>query len=297
MSKFNEATLANWTRPPSDAEETKLANAERMVREAIEQDKTLSAKSISIFGQGSYANDTNVRLNSDIDINVQYTGGFYFKLPPGIKREDFGLNSPSEYSLEKFKTDVEFALVRKFGRDSVKKEDKCITIFGNSYRVQTDVVPTWRHRWYDDVGGFVDGVILRTESGVDIINYPRQHIENGKSKNANTSKRYKRLTRIIRKLRYKMIEDGVYVSDAITSFLLECLVWNIPNDILNNNVTWQDRLRSSLVYLYDCTSENNNCENWGEVSELLYLFHNGRKWERESVNQFIFDMWSYLEYQ
>ena len=88
--KFSEDTLTSWTRPPSDTEENKLSNAEKLVREAINNDEKLSAKSIYIFGQGSYANDTNVRLNSDIDINVRYSNGFYFDLPKDKKREDFG---------------------------------------------------------------------------------------------------------------------------------------------------------------------------------------------------------------
>ena len=93
-----------------------------MVREAINEDPVLSGKSTEIFGQGSYANDTNVRLNSDIDINVRYTGGFYFDLPEGMAREDFGLNSPSEYSLNECKNDVYAALVGKFGTDSVQRK-------------------------------------------------------------------------------------------------------------------------------------------------------------------------------
>lgn len=39
-----------------------------MVKEAINEDEKLKLKAIEIFGQGSYANNTNVRLNSDIDI-------------------------------------------------------------------------------------------------------------------------------------------------------------------------------------------------------------------------------------
>ncbi len=74
MSNFSEDTLSNWIKPPSDSEETKLSNSERMVKKALSEDPVLSNKSIEVFGQGSYANDTNVRLNSDIDINVRYRG-------------------------------------------------------------------------------------------------------------------------------------------------------------------------------------------------------------------------------
>ena len=296
MPRFSEETLSNWTKPPSDSEETKLSNAERMVREAIKEDPVLSSKSIEVFGQGSYANDTNVRLNSDIDINVRYTGGFYFDLPEGISREDYGLNSPSEYSLDEYKNDVYWALVRKYGSESIKRKNKCITVLGNSYRVETDVVPTWSYRHYDNNGDYVLGAKLRADSGEYVVNFPKQHIENGKKKNANTSRRFKRLTRIYRKLRYKMIDDGLPVSDSITSFLLECLVWNVPNNILNDNDTWQDRLKSSIVYIYEHTKDEGKCDEWGEVSELLYLFRGNRKWTKSDVNKYMIDAWNYLEY-
>jgi tRNA nucleotidyltransferase (CCA-adding enzyme) len=63
MARFTEQTLTNWTKPPSDTEESKLENAERMVREAISEDDTLKSKSTETFGQGSYANNTNVKNN------------------------------------------------------------------------------------------------------------------------------------------------------------------------------------------------------------------------------------------
>ncbi len=299
MAKISEETLSSWTKPPSDSEESKLSNAERMVKDAINVDEKLKSKSIEIFGQGSYANDTNVRLNSDIDINVHYTGGFYFTLPPDTKENDVGLDKlpPTNYTVQELKNDVENALINKFGREFVKREDKCLNIVENNYRINTDVIPTWSYRSYNKNSTYDLGVKFITEKSFWIENYPKQHIENGKVKNSNTSKRFKRLTRIFRKLRYKMIDDGESVSNNITSFLLECLVWNVPNKIFNDNISWSDRLRDSIIHLYDHTKEIEKCKEWGEVSELLYLFHSERKWSRADVNNFLVQVWNFLEYE
>lgn len=296
MPRFNEETLINWAKRPSDTEETKLGNAERMVRDALSEDPVLSGKSTEVFGQGSYANNTNVRLNSDIDINVGYTEGFYFDLPDGMTREDLGLGTPPQYSLHQYKEDVYSALVRKFGAASVQRKNKCITVLGNSYRVETDVVPTWNYRRYDAGGGYVLGAKLRADSGEDVVNYPIQHIENGKQKNANTYRRFKRLTRVYKKMRCRMIDDGFFVSDSITSFLLECLVWNVPNEIFVDYDTWQSRLRASIAHLYDHTKNESKCDEWGEVSELLYLFRGNRKWSKDAARTFLVDAWVYLDY-
>lgn len=296
MAKFTEETLTNWTKPPSVTEETKLQNAERMVREAIAEDEKLSALSTETFGQGSYANDTNVKLNSDIDINVRYTGGFYFDLPTGKTRSDFGLNSPSEYSVEEFKNDIETALVNKFGRESIVRSNKCLNVKGNTYRIEMDVLPTWNYRRYQENGSYVLGAKLYTDNNHEIINFPKQHIENGKNKNANTHLRFKRMTRIFKKLRFKMIEDGEAVNENITSFLLECLVWNVPNSKFNENETWASRLKESIIYLHENTKNLESCKEWGEVSELLYLFHSGRKWASQDINNFLVLAWNYLEF-
>lgn len=297
MPRFTEQTLTNWTKPPSDSEETKLENSEKMVRDAINSDEKLNKKSTETFGQGSYANNTNVRLNSDIDINVRYTGGFFFNLPSDTQEKDVGIDHlpSSDYSYSEFKNDVENALVNKFGRSEVERKDKCITVKGNTYRIETDVVPTWNYRRYSKNGNYVLGAKFIPDTGGEIVNYPKQHIENGIEKNSNTYRRFKRLTRLHRKLRYKMIDDGEDVNDNITSFLLECLVWNCPNNIMNNYDTWTERLKQSIIYLYDNTKSDELCKEWGEVSELLYLFIS-RKWSRSDVNTYMVQLWNYMEY-
>lgn len=160
----------------------------------------------------------------------------------------------------------------------------------------TDVVATWNYRRYSQNGNFVLGTKFFSDKGHAIINFPKQHIQNAKDKNTATSKRFKRLTRLHRKLRYKMKEDGLTVSDNITSFLLECLGWNVPNNIMNDYGTWTERLKQSIIHLYNETKTSDECKDWGEVSELFYLFHGGRKWKSDDVNNYMVQLWNYLEF-
>lgn len=297
MAKFNEETLTNWTKPPSDSEQNKLENSERMVRDAIRSDEKLKNKSTETFAQGSYANNTNVKLNSDIDINVRYTGGFYYDIPKYKTKNDYNLNNPETYSFTEFKNDVENALVNKFGRSNVKRNDKCITIKENSNRIETDVVPTFNYRRYSDNGSHILGAKFISDKGVAVINYPKEHIQNGINKNNDTARKFKRLTRLHRKLRYKMKEDGIAVSENITSFLMECLVWNIPNPKINHYDTWNERFRQSIIYIHEKTAQQESCNDWGEVSELMYLLKGNRKWSRADVNHYMVQLWNYMEYQ
>lgn len=297
MPKFTEEQLNNFRYPPSFTEEQKLANSENQVKEAIRNSEKLNGKKIKIFGQGSYANDTNVKNNSDIDINVRLDDTIFVDVPENVNDKDFGYND-SVYTFSEYRKDVYDALVNYFGQENIDDKNKCITVLESSTRVETDVVPTFRLDRYDsnDKNNKIEGVRFIAKDYTRVTNYPLQHIQNGKNKNAETQKRFKRLTRIYRRIRYKMIEDNVGVSDNITSFLLECLVWNVPNHIFNNYDTWTDRLKQSIIYIYNATKEGEEtCNEWGEVSELLYLFR-ARKWSVKDVNQFMVQMWSYLQY-
>ena len=296
IMRYSEEELKRWTNPPSETEDEKLQNAERMVKNAINSDKELCRMNITIFCQGSYANNTNIRLDSDIDVNVCYTDAFYYELPEGYGKDYFGLGNSCHYSFSEYKDDVERALVAKFGRQNVTRKNKCITVKENTYRAKIDVVPTWKHRCYHKNRSYSDGVVLfADDDNSKIINYPLQHIKNGKQKNENTLRRFKSLVRIFKKINAKMEEDSYYYDQNITSFLLECLVWNCPNSVFVNYNTWQER--QSIIYIYNNTTEEaTRWKEWNEVSDLLYLFHNQRKWSRDAVNRHVIKMWNYMGY-
>ena len=88
--RYSEDQLKDMAKPASDSEEQRMDNATRMVKDALANNGFIRAGDYEIFPQGSYANNTNIRNNSDIDINVCYTGAFYFDLPPGKSRYDYG---------------------------------------------------------------------------------------------------------------------------------------------------------------------------------------------------------------
>jgi hypothetical protein len=66
-----EQTLSGWTGPSSETEQDKQDRTERMIREAIAGHNAFSGYSFSAYSKGSYANNTNVRTDSDVDVAVQ----------------------------------------------------------------------------------------------------------------------------------------------------------------------------------------------------------------------------------
>jgi tRNA nucleotidyltransferase (CCA-adding enzyme) len=64
--------LKTWAAGPSETEQTKSANAERVVREALQADSFLKTLNPApkVFVQGSYRANTNVRADSDVDVCI-----------------------------------------------------------------------------------------------------------------------------------------------------------------------------------------------------------------------------------
>lgn len=295
MAKYSDDTFDNWRKPASDHEEEKLENAKSLVKKALQNNASLAKYNYEVFGQGSYANDTNVRLNSDIDLNVMFTSEAYFTLPNGKTERDYGITLSDILSFSDYKNLIERALVDAFGRQFVRRENKCIRILSTANRGECDVVPTFELRRYRENGGHISGVRLVTDANEIVDGYPKQHSTNAVQKNKETSRRFKRLTRVFKRIRHKMMEDKVSFPASITSFLIECLLWNVPNKLFNDAKSWTEMIREAIIYIYQQTKEENTCSEWGEVSELLYLFRSSRKWTTRDVNQFSIHTWNYLE--
>jgi hypothetical protein len=302
MAKFSEETLDNWRKPASESEEQKISNAISMIKDAINAHEILKPKSPEFIIQGSYGNNTNIRIDSDIDVCVMLKETFYTQYREGVTREDYGFTEGTN-SFSDYRKWIVEALNKKFGNENVDATgNKSIKVHSNTYRVQADVVPAFQYRNYqydksNDADNFIEGIKFFSLQGEEVINYPKIHVENGITKNTNTGRSYKRAVRLYKRIRNKMIEDKLPVPDSIRSFLIEGLLWNTPDSIFNNAKTWNDLLRNSIVHIYNHTKDESLSKEWGEVSEHFYLFHNERKWTREHVTNFLTQMWNYLEYK
>lgn len=294
MSGSWEDKFRGWAKPPSDAEAKRCARAEEEIRAAIEASSKLRQRSIKVFTQGSYRNNTNVRLDSDVDVGVLCFDTFFHDYPEGTGDATFGVE-PATYFYDQFKREVGEALVDHFGRNAVTPGNKAFDIKESNTQVEADVAPFFEHRRYDRAGKYLSGVELRPDNGVPfkVINWPEQHYENGVEKNNSTGRRYKSLVRILKGLCNDMQEDGIPEAAPITGFLIECLVWNVPNHHFGH-ATYTDDLRAALVHLYEGTKTDQACTEWGEVSELKYLFRGPQKWTRAQAHAFILAAWQYV---
>ncbi|MHC1599775.1 MAG: nucleotidyltransferase domain-containing protein [Candidatus Methanospirareceae archaeon] len=292
-----EETFKTWSQGPGKTEQEKCDNAESAIKKAISAYSRLSGMDISVFAQGSYHARTNIRLDSDVDVCVRLNSVVFCDYPPGKINKDYGLKD-SDLAFSDFKDLVQEALTDRFGAGSVKRGNKAFDVHANTYRVDADVVPTFEHRRYNSDGSnnYILGVAFKTDDGVLIKNWHEQTYQNGVEKNKTTARRYKRVIRILKNLRNKMQEDKVSAANNIPSFLIECLVWNVPNEDFNNDLYTTD-VRGVLAHIFNKTLDDDQCKEWGEVNELKYLFRPSQHWTREQAHSFLSAAWDYVGFK
>ncbi|MEO0646302.1 MAG: nucleotidyltransferase [Bacteroidota bacterium] len=294
MARDWEQQFRLWASPPGKTEEERCKNAVSAIRNAIRASNKLNTRNIRVFTQGSYRNRTNVRKDSDVDVGIVCTDVFFEDLPQGKSKADYSF-SDSNYLYKQFKNEVGEALVSYFGEKAVDRSNKAFDVHETSYHVDADVAAFFQHRRYSSLSHYLEGIELRPDDNGSkrIINWPEQHYDNGVSKNTLTGKRYKAIARVLKSLSNEMATQGIAEAD-IPGFLIECLVWNVPNSAFQN-LKYVDDVKQALFFLFENTKDIASCREWGEVSELKYLFSSSQKWTCHQANAFTIAAWNYAE--
>lgn len=296
-----EDKLNRYKEPSSPTEKEKQDRAERMVRDGVKAWAGFDDISLRYLPKGSYKNNTNVKADSDVDIAVIREGLYYYNTDL-LKPEDavsIGTGPPSSLSLKgtALRLELERALCDKFGSACDTSGKTAITVSENSGRVSADVVPSFPYRlyYYDSRGQvtFVEGTKTFRKDGSQIVNYPEQQYGNGVAKNNATSRRYKFLVRILKRL-----ENDLATADKLSelpSYFMECLVYRVPNRHFGSTSAnpLTDDLRAVLAYIFDAT-DNGSAASWYEPNEIKTLFGAGQPWTMQDAHNLILQAWAHL---
>ncbi|MGH7616006.1 MAG: nucleotidyltransferase domain-containing protein [Gemmatimonadaceae bacterium] len=302
MARDWPSVFDTWAKPVSDTEGEKCERAERMIRAAIAKSPKLQSHQLRVAAQGSYRNDTNVRQDSDVDICVCCTDVVITDYAHTPNASDALLGySPSPYTQAEFRNDVGDALRAYFGGDGVTRGDKAFDVHANTVRVDADVVAAFQHRlFYRNPDGTYDynsGTNILADSGKSIMNFPDQHYDNGCAKNVSTGYAFKRLVRIVKRLRNEMADAGAAAAKPVPSYLMECLLWNVPDEHYRNARFFED-VRDALLYLYDqLNAADGSLQDWLEVNGIKYLFRPAQPWTREIALNFVRAAWAYVGFE
>ena len=285
-----EEKLAGWTGPSSNTEQEKQDRTERMIREAINAHAAFKNCSLNILVKGSYANNTNVRSDSDVDIAVECTCVLYWK------EAKKGIHTPGKpyqgiWTPAKLRSELVSAMEARFPNHVDDSGTTAIQINSSSARVDADVVPCFSYTYYMEQESRSGTKIFKTD-GTSIVNYPVQQLENGIRKNNATNYSYKKVVRILKRLENEMAANGKF--RELPSYFMECLAYNCPNSLFSYP-TWTECIREILIHIWNNLEGEETPENrWFEVNECFYLFHSKQKWTRNDGREFAMAAWNHL---
>jgi hypothetical protein len=299
-----EQWLRRSAQPPSDNEDQKRERTEKQIKEALRSYGPLQGRNYAVYAKGSYANNTNVRLDYDVDIAVEYRGFIYYDLEFDLKGkspESVGIRpSTDPYTRAEFKRDVQGALEAAFGKTAVESGRIAYRVREKKTTLPADVVPCWTYRRYDRIewGELVyqQGTRVYPSSGSYINNYPAQQLKNGRKKNNSTDGRYKRMVRALKRLENLLVNDG-QLNDELPSYLIECLVYNVPNKAFGHLFSYRADMREVLRTIFNATLPSGDWNDWEEVNELKYLFRGNPNWTREQVHSLANAAWDELGFE
>ncbi len=225
------------------------------IKQALRAHPNLTEDKVEIFLQGSYANDTNVKVDSDIDVVVMLPNTFASDTTrlTSIEKQSYDLSwVPAVYTSQDLRRDIEQAL-NTFYRGYVEPKNKCIRVNKRDGYLDADVVPAIQHRLYhkftNSLDYFTEGTALYPKNGGMTINYPKEHKKNGTTKNKVCNELFKPTVRQLKNLKRHAVNQGLIDPKNAPGYLLECLVYNAPPQLFATHdhvrlgyiMTWLNR--------------------------------------------------------
>jgi len=255
----------------------------------------------TIYLQGSYANSTNIKGDSDVDVVVEMSSVFYSDTDNLDLTEKNAYNldrTEGKYTLSQFRSHVIAALQSHFGASRVIEGNKSVKINPPaSGGLFADVVVCAQYRKYWSYPNSWDArysrgiVFWTTQTNEKIVNYPKLHIDNGEAKN-KLSSQYKATVRMIKNLKSNMVEYGYILDKTAPSYFVECLISNVPDNVLTDNRSLT--LIKVVTWYESRTAEQRNkllCGN-----HVHFLFRNtSTAWNESSATAFIKALWKYYD--
>lgn len=206
------------------------------------QHESLRDLECDIYAQGSYANETNISGDSDIDVVIALQSAFHSntsELRPAELAAYQAHHQSSDLTLQSFRDLVIPLLEANF---NAHMRSKCVQVSEGLLRLPADVLIciVYRHyRSFTDLSlqQYDEGVLFYA-NGQTIINYPKRHIAACGEKDNDTRGMFKKIVRVTKNARNHLPSGGrpPVSPGTAPSYFIECLLWNVPNDRYAGNL-------------------------------------------------------------
>lgn len=299
-----EPVLAAWERPASLTEEDQIERAARMVREAVAANAWLTREGVTVEAQGSYHNNTNVRLEADMDIRVTHPSIRVLVDTTVQAANDHAAYAYTGTGRSNFEVAAELrqhvgvALAAKFGVSNIDPGTKAFQISAvPGSRADIDVVPALTLDYVTLCAGQtllsptyigpVKGIAIFGTDGRETFNFPHHHHRYGIAKRARTGHAFKKIVRQLKSMRDKLVADGVLSVGVCPSFFIESLAYRVEDEHYVFTEGRRARLRRILNRMWTQVSDGAWTATAREINDHKMLFGPHQPWTPNSAQIFI----------
>lgn len=250
--------LSTWANSPGS---TRATSTYRKITTALSHSGVSQVKGCEVYLQGSYANSTNIRVDSDIDVVVQLNSVFGYSLSRLTEPQKLlfyrTYHDNATYHWSDLRRDVISALKSYFGDYRIKTDgNKSIKLMGDQNTLNADIVPCLQYRSYNSFDptnhyDYVEGMRFWTmRDNKEIINYPKIHKKHGEKKNSDerAGDKYKDTVRVVKNLRRRLIDDEGFDVKKAPSYFIECAIYNTPdNHFMGNHASSLENILNFII--------------------------------------------------
>ena len=299
-----EPILSHWEQPASTTEAAQIERAARMVREAIAANAWLTREGVTVEPQGSYHNNTNVRLEADMDLRVVHPS-IRVLVDASVTAANDHAQTAYTYSgrsnaavAAELRNHVGTALAAKFGAANIapgKKAFRVSAVPGS--RADIDIVPALTLDFVTlcegqtllspSYVGPVRGVAIYGTDGNEIFNFPHHHFRYGKAKRTRTDYTFKKVVRQLKSLRDDLVASGKLADGVAPSFFIECLAYRVEDEHYRQDIARRARLRRVLNRSWDQLSDPAGAAVAREINDHKLLFGAHQPWTPHDGQMFV----------
>lgn len=266
-----------WDNAQNSSEQQQTKNSIGEIRNCLNKDSELQRLinngKLLLKVRGSIAKSTNVTEASDLDLHLIFS---------------------KEYNLKERKDYVYDVLKKGFGNNNVTRKDLAISVKPNINRVPTDILVC---KVVDD--DRVDALSDTTKKEVPF--YPKIDEKNINQLNAGCANNYSKMVRTYKGLKNEMFKRKTN-SHYITSFMIECLIYNVNHTLFdlaryinerNNEFKYKKMFLDIKATIFSVQlNDFEKAYEYLEINGKKKLFEDEKHWQ--SVKDFFLDVNDYL---
>ena len=289
--------INKWAKPLNIYTDGVVKNIVNDIRSVIGSTESNDIYKVIPFGSQYY--DNAVSPLTPLDIYVLNTSEYYFDVSKDVDVNKLNIEK-KDIDYKNYKHKLYKDIQKHFKKQNVGLGDTSISIKKQMYGI--NLIAAYSYRAYQNVidkngnsiVSFIEGLTFFDKNDNQIINYPFHDEKNYFEINLKTDYRFNSIVRVFKNLSNWISRKEGY-STMMSSYLINCLIYNNPNTMLKRMIGYDEMITEIVNYLFDILNTDLYRDMY-EINDIKLLFSSKQKWDKKLVLNFLSKCREYMKY-